>query len=366
MRILQIANARMGTGGTETFLMNLYRNIDRTKVQFDFIVFSDEEGVYEKEIKSLGGNIYKVPRKRDGILKNLNGIRNVVAEGNYKIVHRHTGSAIAVFDLLACKLGGAKHLIMHSQNTGDMKDKLHFVCRPFLKMLAEKCYACSKTAGEWMYGKRKYELVRSVIDETKYSYDPEKRNIMRKKMGWENKFVIGNIAVFRPEKNHLFIVEVFEKICQQCENVVLVLVGNGELLETVRDKVRNLGLSGKVVFAGQQTEISEYYNAMDVFFMPSLFEGFPLSLIEAQSCGLPCILSKGISEEVDIIPEIVTHISVTESIDPAVEEILRLYNSRDRRCSRQDYSKAIIEAGYGAKKTAKMFEDVYLELEKSI
>lgn len=363
IRVLHIANARMGSGGTETFMMNMYRNIDRKKIQFDFVVFSEEEGMYEDEIKSLGGMIYKVSRKQDGLFKNMKQIYDIVHKNNYKIVHRHSGSAIMIIDLIVCKMAGAKHLIAHAQNAYDVHKIIHYICRPILNIIVKNRFACSDSAGKWMYRNCKYTLVPSVVDVELYNYDIQTRMRARQELNIDNEFVIGNIAVFKPEKNHLFLIDVFNEIHKKCSDAKLLLVGDGEMYEAAKSKVMNLKLDNCVIFTGQRSDIERLYNAMDVFCLPSLFEGFPMTLVEAQTEGLPCVISDKITKEVSIVPDVVSYVDIDNGIDMCADEILKVYRKyKEKDYIRTGHADEVIAAGFSAYETAKKFENLYLKL----
>lgn len=362
LRVLHIANARMGSGGTETFLMNIYRNIDRNKIQFDFVVFSDEHGMHEKEIEEMGGRIFRVTRKQDGLFKNLKQIYNIVKQNDYIIVHRHCAAAIMFFDLLTSKLAGAKYLIAHSHSTQDEHGLIHNICRPFLKYVSDCQYACSDAAGKWMYGKHKFQVIRNGIDCDKFQFDKQKREQKRQELNINGKIAIGNIAVFKEVKNIPFLIDIFEIIHKRNPNSVLLLIGDGDLRSELENKVRTLGLADDVKFLGTRTDISELFMALDIFVLPSWYEGLPLTMVEAQASGVECFISTGVPAETILNKDLVERIPLDRGAEFWAECILNKNNTFDRNCA-SDILKA---TGYDIKDTAMQMQKFYLSVYKSI
>ena len=195
-------------GGQETFIMNVYRNIDRSKIQFDFIVHSEKRGYYDDEIESLGGKIYRSPQMSKNIIKYINFLRKIIKENKYNIIHRHTCSAIASIDLLVAKFCKVEKRIVHSHsNNIGKKQLIHKFLRRTLTKLSNKRYACSKKAGEWLYKNKKFTVIQNGIDTTKFLYKNEIRNKIKKIENSENKIILGHVGRFENEKNHKFIIK---------------------------------------------------------------------------------------------------------------------------------------------------------------
>lgn len=359
IRVLHIANARMGSGGTETFLMNLYRNIDREKIQFDFVVFSNEEGMHEKEITELGGRIYRVPRKKEGLIKNFNGIRKIVKENNYQVVHRHCGSAVMVFDILAAKMGGAQCVIGHSHSTNNEHWLLHKLCRPLLNRVCNYRFACSEMAARWMYGKKATKVIANGIESENFRFNKKKRDEKREELGIaEDEMVYGNIAGLQEVKNQAFLIDVFEIIHKKNKNTKLFLVGIGELRERLEAKVRSLGLEEVIVFLGQRTDIAGLLCALDVFVLPSLYEGLPLTMVEAQCSGVSCVISDKVPEECILNDELVKQIALSETRESWAQKLMDVTSTFDR----EQGVTYIRDAGYDINQSVKYLQEVYIKI----
>lgn len=296
-RIVHMLNS-MGMGGIENFIMNLYRNIDREKYQFDFILTSNEESYFEKEIKELGGNIYKIPRMEKYPLKHLQELKKILKSNTYVAFHRHTANSIVFTDLVIANLSNIKKIIVHSHSTSHPKAWLNKLFRPLLYALADEHLACGKEAGEWLYGKKKFKIINNGMQLENYEYSEEKRKLCREKFGFtENDILIGHVGRFDDAKNQKYIIEVFEKICKLSNQYKLLLCGDGELRGKLNLYCKENGLDGKVLFLGIRKDINEILQALDLFVFPSKYEGLPVSLIEAQLTALPCFISENIPSE---------------------------------------------------------------------
>ena len=314
-RVLCIVSA-MNAGGAETFLMKLYRNLDKSKYQMDFCV-NTNENFFSNEISKLGGRIYVIPVKSKYPIKSFTSLMNLVKKKKYRCVMRVNEHSLATIDLVAAKLGGAKRLIMRSSNASSgskvsiMLHKLFF----FLpRMIPNVKIAPSTEAAEYTFGKgcvsrKKVELLHNGLDLEYYRYDQQKRKKLRNELNIADKMVIGHIGRFSAQKNHLFLIDVFEIIYRKRENAVLLLVGDGELKKQVEECVKKKGISDRVLFLGVRSDIPDILSAMDVFVFPSLYEGMPNTVIEAQATGLQCIVSDSITSEANITG-LVTYISL--------------------------------------------------------
>lgn len=306
LRVAQIIDV-MDTGGIESVVMNYYRNIDRTKVQFDFITSNTSTLPQRKEIESLGGRIFLVPRvKHLGLYKKE--LKKVLLENKYDVVHCHMGT-LAVFPLGVAKKCGVKTRICHTHTTTSKKEwkrnLLKKTLRPFAKKNSNKYFACGSYAGKWLFGKKASEngqvyVMPNSIDVDKFKFNVESRNEIRSQLGIDDKFVIGHIGRFVSVKNHIFLVDIFNDLLKVRKDVVLVLVGEGPLEESVRNYVLKLGISDYVKFLGVRKDCHKIYQALDMFILPSLYEGFPVVGVEAQCSGLPCLFSNKITTEVKL------------------------------------------------------------------
>ena len=305
IRVLQIIGLSCG-GGVEAVIMNYYRHIDKSKVQFDFVVHENPLKSFADEAKSMGANVYEVTPYTKNILKFTYEIYRIIKEGNYKIVHSNMNS-LSGFPLLAAYLAGAKVRILHNHTTDTKEEGLRTtikrVLRPFAKAFANQSWACSKLAGEWMYGKEAVEngdvtVINNAIDLDKFAFNQKKCNGLRKELGLEDKFVVGHVGRFMKQKNHEFLIDVFAEVFKDKENAVLLLIGEGPLMELIKDKVSRLNLNDKVIFLGVRSDVADLYNVMDVFVLSSFYEGLPVVGVECQANGLPFLCSSNVTKEV--------------------------------------------------------------------
>lgn len=291
VRVLHVFNM-MSNGGIEHFVMDRYRLINREKIQFDFLITSEEDGYFDEEIKQLGGKVYHTCDMKHNLLGSFFQTAKIVKENHYSIVHRHTGNAVGYFDLWAAKLGGAKHLILHSHNNSAERIKIHNL---FKKCFSLNCIrlACSEMAGKWLFGEKKFLLVRNAIDLSSFHYNSVWADEVRQKYQLGDSFVIGNIGRLDYQKNQSFLLDIFRSVLEMKADAKLVIVGGGHLYQSLKEKAESFGIEKNVIFTGQIDNVNEVINAFDVFCLPSCYEGFGITLIEAQSNGLRCFASEG-------------------------------------------------------------------------
>lgn len=268
-------------GGVESVVMNYYRNIDKSKVQFHFICDEDSTDIPYDEIEKLGGKVIVVPPYQK-LFKYQKELYKIFKENNYKIVHSHI-NALSVFPLRVAKKAGVPIRIAHSHSTSNKKEwKKNIVkniLRPFSKLYANKFFACTKHAGEWLFGKKIIErkelnVINNAIDLKKFEFNEQTREDLRKELGIkEDTLIIGHVGRFMKQKNHEFLIEVFKELIKKNDNSILMLIGQGPLLNDMKQKVRDLKIEDKVKFMGQVTDVEKYYNIMDVFLFPSIYEG---------------------------------------------------------------------------------------------
>lgn len=350
----------MNYGGVEMVVMNYYRHIDRTKVQFDFIVLEGSSIPQREEIEKLGGRIYVVPRYTH-LVQYERAIQKIFKENRYQIVHSHMNT-LSVFSLWGAKKIGIPNRIIHNHSTagkGETKKNLiKYALRPFAKMNATQLCACSRYAGEWMFGKNtEFKVIHNAIDLERYRYNEEVRSELRKELGLEDKFVIGHIGRFCFQKNHDFLIDIFDEVCRKREDAVLMLIGEGELENEVRGKVHRLGLDDRVLFLGKKADAYRYYQAMDVFLLPSRYEGLPVVGVEAQAAGLVTIYSTEVSSEV-AVTELTSFISLDKSAERWAEAVIEIGGKYKRRDTCEDLKKA----GFDIKIEAGKLEQFYYSL----
>ncbi len=309
--VIRVAHivGEMNGGGVEAVVMNYFRHIDRTKVQFDFIAQETSTRVPREEIEKLGGRVFYLPPYKH-ICKYRKALYRILKENGYTIVHSHINT-LSVFSLSVAKKAGIKVRIAHSHSTSNKKEwKRNFLknlLRPFSKRYATHFFACSEYAGKWLFGKRAFEdgkvkIINNAIEPEKFAYNPAERDALRSELGLDGKYVIGHVGRFVAQKNHSFLIDVFDDLQKRDKDARLLLVGDGPLLTETERKVRDLGLADKVVFAGVRSDVERFYQAMDCFVLPSLYEGLPVVGVEAQAAGLPVVASDAMTEETKITP----------------------------------------------------------------
>ena len=308
-RLLCIVGS-MNAGGAETFLMKIYRCLDKTKYQMDFAVAVEEKGFYDDEILRLGGKIHHIVPKSHGVVKNFNSIVDIVKNGNYDYVLRTSQHSLSALELFAAKIGGAKKRIFRSSNsnTGSLssaENLLHKLCMFMPKCFATTRIAPSSEAAKFMYGnkcitKGTAHILHNAVDISVYRYDDDARKRIRQDLGLEDHIVIGHVGRFAHQKNHKFLLEAFKEIYEKNHTALLLLVGKGELEEDIKSYAMALGIYDHIIFTGVRSDIPHLLSAMDVFVMPSFYEGMPNTVIEAQATGLPCIISDTVTKEANI------------------------------------------------------------------
>ena len=272
VRVLQISG-NMNMGGQETFIMNVYRNIDRSKIQFDFVVHSKERGYYDDEIEKLGGRIYRITPMTKNIFKHCKELKNVIKKGKYEIIHRHTSSSIVFIDLLIAKICGVKKRIVHSHNNLSKNVILHKIFRPFLNLLSTDKMACSIEAAKWLFG-NKYckcaEVVNNGVELTKFLFNKELRNLTRKKYDVQDNIIIGHVGRFDYQKNHNYILKIFSKVIEKNDKYRLWLVGEGAIKEEIKQKAKEENIEKYIKFFGIVDNVNELLQGMDIFVFPQL------------------------------------------------------------------------------------------------
>lgn len=359
LRVLQVVT-NMDRGGLETMLMNYYRNIDRTRVQFDFLTHRQEKAAYDDEILSLGGKIYHLPRLVPWSSTYRKALDNFFkTHPAYSIVHVHQDCLSAVI-LKAAKQHGVPTRIAHSHNSNqdkNLKYPIKLFYKRFIPKYATVLMACSHEAGDWMFGGSEYQTLFNAIDAKKYEYNVRVREQIRSLMGIHSgSIVVGNIARFLPQKNHTFLVDIFSKLVKRVPNATLLLVGDGELRPAIEEKVKKLNIADQVIMTGVRADIPDLLQAMDIFVLPSLYEGLPLVMLEAQASGLPCIISDKVPTECIVTNGLVSQVKLADGAAAWAERILLCRGAE--RFARYGEVKA---AGYDIVENAKKLEEFYLE-----
>lgn len=360
---------KWSAGGIESVIMNIYRNIDWNNFNIDILTAQDESSLYDQEINKKQGKKIKVldtPQKSPILrsIKTIIMLRKRLKDGKYDIIHIHASNGVGFLYAFLAKTTNIKNIIIHSHNTDVGKKhrilKLiaHNICKYVFQSIPTIYLACSDKAAKWLFTKKtlntgKVQILNNAIDVDKYEFNENYRNEFRKNNNLDEKFVIGHVGRFNEQKNHTFLIDVFESLYKKYNNSRLVLVGEGELKEKMQEKVKEKGLNDVVVFFGLTNEVEKCFNGFDVFVLPSLYEGNPVVGIEAQASGLPCIFSDTITSNAKITPN-VKYISLNKSIETWCDEIINLRNFK--RKSTKDF---IIKNDFDIKSQVYKIEKIY-------
>lgn len=310
IRIAQIIN-RMDSGGIETVVQNYYRHIDRSKLQFDFYFAEGSRLSQCQELEQLGAGLYPIPPYLH-LFAYHRALYAAFKQRGYMMVHAHL-STMSVFSLFAAWRAGVPVRICHNHSTAcwgeGIKTLLKYVLRPFNKIFATDWFACGKVAGQWMYGSRAFHagrvtVIPNAIDTIQFAYDSEARERLRGELGIpQNAFVVGHVGRFIYQKNHKFLLKAFAELQKTRSDAHLLLVGEGRLQKEIRRQAEAFGIQKKIIFTGARQDVNKLYSVMDVFCLPSHYEGMPVVAWEAQANGLPCLLSDVISREASQGPD---------------------------------------------------------------
>lgn len=352
-------------GGVDTMVMNYYRHIDRSKVQFDFIMDGYEDTPIDDEIKALGGRVYKVEPYAHNMVKSMRQYYRIFRDKHYQIVHCHMNT-LSVFPLFEAWRAGIPVRIAHSHSTAvrseGKKTVMKYALRPFAKLFPTHCCACSEYAGRWLFGDRLYDVgkvhvVKNAIDLDRFRFNPETRERLRKELGISNQFVVGHVGRFMYQKNHDFLIDIFHEIHKRRSNSVLLLIGDGPLKGRIRQKVNELGLSDAVQFLGRRKDTPELYQEMDICLLPSFYEGFGMVALEAQAAGLPVIASECVPKEVQVT-DLLSYLQLAQPPGKWADKILA-YENYHRPLDTKD---RIQEAGFDIHAAGKDLTEWYLKI----
>lgn len=362
LRVLQVVT-NMDRGGLETMLMNYYRQIDRTRVQFDFLTHRESKAAYDDEIRALGGNIYHVPRLVPWSRSYKRALDSFfAAHPEYAIVHVHQDCLSAVA-LQAAKKRGVPVRIGHSHTANqnrDMKYPIKLFYKRFIPRYATALMACSRKAGEWMFGGAPFSVLPNAIDAASYRFDPETRVRVRAALSLQPQtLTVGHVGRLAPEKNHTFLLDIFAELLKLRPDARLLLVGEGTLEGDIRRKAETLGIADKIVFTGVRSDVNELLQAMDVFVLPSHYEGLPVTIVEAQAAGLPCLISDNISSECILTGDLVDRLPLSGGAVVWAEKLLE-------KCGapRTDRRAEIAEHGFDIVTEAKKLQEFYSNARK--
>lgn len=366
-RVLYVLDALKQRFGVTSVAMNYFRNIEKNKVHIDFLVLEDSEDDIVNEIRNAGGEVYFMPKLGLFNMPKISKFYNdfFKKHNDYKVVHSHFNQLDFLIFHYARK-NGVKYCVSHSHSTKYSDYKLrairNWVMTLPIKYKADIWAACGVEAGKFLYGNDfldspKHLVINNAIEVNKFKYDPNIRNLKRKQLGLDNKYIIGNVGSLKKTKNQKYILELFSELKKTSEGYIyhLLLVGDGELREELENLAISLNIDEDVTFLGARSDVNDLLQAMDVFLLPSLYEGLPVIGIEAQTSGLPCIFSSNVTKEVDVCNSI--FLPLLDNKDSWIEKI-----KLSRNIDRNDTSEQIIKSGFSIKDEAVKLSQFYYDL----
>lgn len=298
MKILLICTVPTEQSGIPNVIFNLLGPLSKSDVKFGYVSINNPSDIYKNKLKELGVELYIVPRKISNVFSYIKDLSQIAK--SYDIVHVHGNSATMFIEMVAAKIGGVKVRIAHSHNTNCKMKFLDTLFRPLFYRLCNGRLACGEKAGEWLYHNKDFLIIKNGIDTDKFCFNQDKRLSIRKGLEWEKYVILANIANFVEAKNHEFLINVFSEIYKKRQDVRLLFLGAGPLMQDARYQARSLGIEDKILFLGSVPDIYNYVSAIDLIVMPSKFEGLPLTLVEEQANGLDAIVSDTITQDADL------------------------------------------------------------------
>lgn len=359
-----IVAGKVDPGGKKNLIMEYYRHVNRDEVQFDFICDADSQAIPTEEIEAMGGKVYIVAPYQD-IFKNMADMRRIFSSDQYPVVHAYN-STMNLFPMFVAKQCGIPVRISESlsmAHKGDWKTIIKKILRPMSKCFANYYMSCGDDCGRWQFGNKlfdtgKVDVFKTVINTEFNSYNPVVRKKTRKEFGWEDKLVVGHIGRFTAQKNSVHMIEIFAAIAKKEPEAVLCLIGDGELREDMMKRIKELGIEGQVDYLGRREDIQQFYNAMDCFILPSLYEGLPVVGLEAESCGLPMFFSTEVTREANAC-ELGHFIGLDESVEVWADEMIKAM--KENMPIRRSHAKEVCEAGFDSASEAMRMQKFYFD-----
>ncbi len=355
VKVLVINTVEFKLNGITAVIMNYYKKFEKDNMNIDFVAISDIEYEYNEELKKNNSNVYILKRKKNPLNYFIN-LLNVIKKNKYDIVHIHGNSATVAIETVAAYISNVPVRIVHSHNTTCTHKKIHNVLYPIMKKTYTHGIACGVEAGKWLFREENFEVVNNGIDLEKFIYDEKVSREYKEKINYDGRKIIGHVGNFVYQKNHEFLINSFNELIKKDSQYLLLLIGEGILLEEMKKKVKKLGLDKNVLFLGKTSEVSKYLQAVDVFILPSHFEGLPVVLIEAQALGIPCYVSDKVSTEAKL-----TELIEFLSIEDTSEWVNKIINTKryDRKKTCNKAHAIIDEVGYNISKNSYKMKKLY-------
>ena len=362
---IAVVVGKMNSGGKKNLVMEYYRHIDHSKIQFDFICDADSQAIPQEEIGALGGRVYKIAPYQN-ILKNMFDMYRICKKNKYMIMHAYN-STMNLFPMFVAKMAGVPVRISESlsmAHDNDKKTVLKKILRPMSRWFVTHFMSCGEDCGRWQFGDDffdagRVDVFKTAINTEFNSYDEKLRAVTREKYGWEDKIVIGHIGRFTAQKNSIRLIDIFAAIAKKEPQAILCLIGDGELKEDMFSRIREYGIEAQIDYLGRREDIQQFYNAMDCFLLPSLYEGLPVVGLEAESCGLPMFFSTEVTKEANAC-ELGHFIDLSASNEYWAEQILVACKTNIPR--RRSYAKGVAKSGFDSKEEAVRLQRYYFDL----
>ena len=363
-----VVMGKMHAGGKKNLVMEYYRHIDKEIVQFDFICDEDSNSIPFEEIEALGGRVFVVPPYQK-IIANMKAMKRIFRENNYQILHGYN-STMNLFSMFVGKQCGIPVRINESISMGhkdDKKNVLKIMLKPFSKCFSTHFMANGEVCGRWQFGDKLYNkgkviVFKTVIDTEKHKYEPDVREKCRKEFDLLDNIVIGHIGRFTAQKNTLFVIDIFNDIVKKEPKAKLILIGHGELEEEMLKKIEKYGIGNSVLYLGKREDIHQFYNAMDCFLLPSLYEGLPVVGVEAECSGLPMFFSSEIPKESSPCEDLGFFLELEKPAGEWAAEILE--KTKALMGQRKDRSEQVLRAGFDSRNEGIRLTNFYQQIIK--
>ena len=354
-KVLVVDTNPMIRDGITSAIMNYETNIDHDRIAVDFVSINTVDKSVQKKIDAIHGKLYVLSMRNTNTVKYVFELSKLIRKNKYNLVHAHGSSCTLAVEMVASKMAGVP-CCPHSHNTSCQHLRAHRMLRPVFNLLYKNGFACSRGAGKWLYGDKKFDVLKNGIDTSEFCFDLVAREEYRKKLGFEDKIVIGHVAHFTPVKNQKFTVELFKKLCEISDDYRLVFVGDGELRKDIQKIVEDYSLTDKVLFTGIVDYVPKLLSAIDIQILPSFYEGFPFTVVEAQASGLKVIASEKVTRDCSF-----SDLVIYRELDTNqwVDTIQQNAKFEDRVAYSQKGIRSIIDAGYDIKENAKKLTELY-------
>lgn len=354
-RILIANTIGLGYEGITSVIKNYITAMERDELDLHFIAYSETPQTLKQYFGNYG-TVYTLTDRKEQLWKYLRGLCQVLKRG-FDVMHIHGNSGTMLIEVVIAKLYGVKNIIIHGHSTSTNHPVVNRILKAPMMRLADTCIACSKASGEWLYGNYPYTVLNNAIDLNRFRFSEVNREKYRDEFGIKDEFLVGHIGHFTPQKNHFFLIDIFFEFHKLEPNSKLLLISDGPRFDQVKAKVAELGMEDVVIFAGRRSDIAGIYSAMDLFILPSCWEGLPLVLVEAQASGLPVVASDKITGDVRCV-DIFRYLSIDRKPAVWAENVLQLSREQVKRSG--DQAERLRDRGFDIYMEAQHLREMYL------